>query len=83
MNPRTFVIHAGEDREFVADLCTKLRSQGVDAWYSEWEILPGDSLIGVRISSFREKRTLSLVCCLIEAGNCTLSVQSSQRRART
>jgi TIR domain len=45
MNPKTFVSHAGEDREFVADLCANLREHGVDAWYSGWEILPGDSLV--------------------------------------
>ncbi len=30
--------------------------------------------IGVK-TSFREKRTPSLICCLIEAGICTLSLQ--------
>lgn len=45
-HPRVFVSHASEDKErFVLELATKLRSQGIDAWVDEWEILPGDSLI--------------------------------------
>lgn len=45
-NPRVFVSHAGEDQpRFVQDFCTQLMRHGVDAWYSGWEMKPGDSLV--------------------------------------
>ena len=44
--PKVFVSHAGEDRDrFVTGFATKLMEKGVDAWYSLWEIAPGDSLV--------------------------------------
>lgn len=42
--PRVFVSHSTQDRAFVEKLATDLRTNGVDAWYSGWEIRPGDSL---------------------------------------
>lgn len=44
--PKVFISHASEDQgRFVIDLATKLRATGVDAWYSGWEVLPGDSIV--------------------------------------
>jgi hypothetical protein len=43
-NPKAFISHATGDAVFVEKLATDLRSSGVDAWYSEWEIRPGDSI---------------------------------------
>jgi hypothetical protein len=49
VQPKVFISHAGEDRDrFVEGFTTKLREQGVDAWFSGWEILPGDSLVEKR-----------------------------------
>jgi hypothetical protein len=39
--PRAFVSHSTKDRAFVEALATNLRANGVEAWYSEWEIKPG------------------------------------------
>jgi hypothetical protein len=45
-NPRVFISHAREDKEkFVRDFATKLRERGIDAWFDEWEIGPGDSIV--------------------------------------
>jgi hypothetical protein len=46
MNPKVFVSHASEDKNrFVTEFATKLRKNGVDAWFDKWEMLPGDSLV--------------------------------------
>jgi TIR domain len=44
LSPGAFVCHGSQDREFVEKLSADLRSYGVDVWYSEWEIRPGDSI---------------------------------------
>jgi len=43
-NPRAFVSHGAPDRTFVDRFAGDLRGYGVDAWYSEWEIKPGDPI---------------------------------------
>lgn len=46
MPTKTLVSHASEDKiRFVRDFVDKLRARGVDAWYDEYEILPGDSIV--------------------------------------
>lgn len=45
-HPKVFISHASEDKErFVRSFARDLRANGVDAWFDEWEILPGDSLV--------------------------------------
>jgi len=44
-SPKVFISHAGEDKAVVLELGAQLRSSGVDAWVSDWELLPGDSLV--------------------------------------
>jgi hypothetical protein len=43
-HPKAFVSHSTQDHQFVERFATKLRQNGVDAWYSGWEIKPGDSI---------------------------------------
>lgn len=44
--PKVFVSHASNDQErFVRGFSAKLREHGIDAWYAEWEIGPGDSVV--------------------------------------
>lgn len=44
--PKVFISYASEDKDrFVTGFATRLREEGVDAWYAEWEILPGHSLV--------------------------------------
>jgi hypothetical protein len=42
--PRAFISHSSRDRAFVESFAASLRANGVDAWYSAWEIKPGDSI---------------------------------------
>jgi hypothetical protein len=42
--PAAFLSHSGEDAELALRLATDLRRQGVNVWYADWEINPGDSL---------------------------------------
>ncbi len=43
--PKVFISHASEDEPFARELATSLRSNGVNAWFDGWEILPGDKVI--------------------------------------
>ena len=43
-HPKAFVSHATADHPFVEKFAADLRANGVDAWYSGWEIKPGDSI---------------------------------------
>jgi hypothetical protein len=44
--PRVFISHTTEDKgRFVLPFAEELRSEGVDAWVDNWEMLPGDSLV--------------------------------------
>ena len=42
--PKAFVSHATQDHPFVEKFAADLRTNGVDAWFSKWEIKPGDSI---------------------------------------
>lgn len=42
--PAAFLSHSSEDDKVAGRLAKDLRSSGVEVWYSEWEIKPGDSL---------------------------------------
>jgi hypothetical protein len=42
--PKVFVSHSTQDHAFAEKFAADLRSNGVDAWYSGWEIKPGDSI---------------------------------------
>jgi hypothetical protein len=42
--PKAFVSHATLDHPFVEKFAADLRANGVDAWFSKWEIKPGDSI---------------------------------------
>lgn len=43
---RVFVSHNKADKESARALATRLVEQGVDVWFDEWEIRPGDSITG-------------------------------------
>lgn len=48
--PTVFICHSSEDKPGVRKLAKQMDALGVRAWLDEWEIRPGDSLIG-RIQS--------------------------------
>lgn len=43
--PRVFISHSSEDKSSVRSLAERLRGSQVDAWYAEWEIAPGESIV--------------------------------------
>ncbi len=44
--PRVFISHGSLDKErFVTAFAAALRAAGIDAWYDQWEIRPGDSIV--------------------------------------
>jgi hypothetical protein len=43
---QTFVSHASEDKPYVRELVNALLRYGIDPWYDEYEIGPGDSIRG-------------------------------------
>ena len=47
MNPKVFLCHAGDDNmRFVNEFAKTLReNHGINVWSSDWEMLPGDSLV--------------------------------------
>lgn len=45
-SPKVFISHATKDQErFVEDFAQKLLNKGIEVWYSNWSLLPGDSLV--------------------------------------
>ena len=58
MTQRVFISHASEDKDaIVRPLATELDARGVDVWYDEFTLRPGDSLRqsiekGLRDASF-------------------------------
>jgi hypothetical protein len=44
--PKVFVSHAAADNErFALGFATRLRANGIDAWFDQWELGPGDKLV--------------------------------------
>jgi len=42
--PKVYLAHASDDKAVVRPIAEYLMSQGIDVWFDEWEIEPGDSL---------------------------------------
>ncbi|SCX26039.1 hypothetical protein DSM25558_3916 [Agrobacterium sp. DSM 25558] len=42
--PKAFLSYSFEDRELAERIATGLMAKGIDTWWAEWEIGPGDSL---------------------------------------
>lgn len=43
-HPKVYLAHASEDKALVRPIAEYLMANGVDIWFDEWEIEPGDSL---------------------------------------
>jgi len=44
--PSVFLSHASEDNDrFAREFAARLQATGMEVWFDEWEILPGDSLV--------------------------------------
>lgn len=44
MKPKVFLSHSKKDKDFIERIANDLRSCGIDVWYDEWEIPPGESI---------------------------------------
>jgi hypothetical protein len=45
-SPSVFLSYSSLDKErFAQGLAARLRARGIDVWFDDWEILPGDSLV--------------------------------------
>lgn len=44
MKPKVFLSHSKKDKQFIEKVANDLRSCGIDVWYDEWEIPPGESI---------------------------------------
>lgn len=44
--PKAFICHIRKDKEIASRLGKDLLSQGIDVWFDEWGMYPGDSIIG-------------------------------------
>ena len=43
--PNAFVSYTSTDRPFAAGLAARLSARGIQVWFDQWEILPGDSIV--------------------------------------
>lgn len=44
MKPKVFLSHTKKDKDFIVKIANDFRSSGIDVWFDEWEIPPGESL---------------------------------------
>jgi TIR domain len=44
MKPKVFLSHSKKDKTFIEKVANNLRNCGIDVWYDEWEIPPGESI---------------------------------------
>jgi len=60
--PKAFISHTSADKDLWArPLATKLRALGIDAWFDEWEIRGGDSIVQKIFSSGIEETDVFVV----------------------
>lgn len=45
VRPKSFVCHSHADKELARRVAEALQANGIDVWFDEWEIKPGDSLV--------------------------------------
>jgi len=64
-NPKTFISYAWESdeaKEWVKNLATKLRNDGIDAKLDQWEVVPGDQMPHFMEKSVRENDFVLIIC---------------------
>jgi len=62
--PRVFISYAWEDdiKKWVRSFATRLRNDGIDAIFDEWEAVPGDQLPEFMEKSIRESSFVLVIC---------------------
>ena len=58
---RVFISYTHADRPFASRLAVDLTHAGVNVWYDEWEILPGDSIVEKIDTALRENDYLMVI----------------------
>lgn len=64
-NPLTFISYAWESdelKDWVKDLATQLRAEGIDAKLDQWEVVPGDQLPLFMEKSVRDNDYVLIIC---------------------
>jgi len=64
-NPTTFISYAWESidlKNWVKELATRLRQNGIDAKLDQWEIVPGDQMPHFMEKSVRENNYVIIIC---------------------
>ncbi len=64
-NPTTFISYAWESIEvknWVKNLATKLRNEGIDAKLDQWEVIPGDQMPHFMEKSVKENDYVLIIC---------------------
>lgn len=64
-NPKTFISYAWESdkaKEWVKNLATELRNDGIDAKLDQWEVFPGDQMPHFMEKSVRENDFVLIIC---------------------
>lgn len=44
MKPKVFLSHSKKDRIFIEKVANDLKKCGIESWYDDWEIQPGESI---------------------------------------
>jgi hypothetical protein len=44
MKPKIFLSHSKKDKVIIEKVASDIRHCGIDVWYDEWEIPPGESI---------------------------------------
>ena len=64
-SPKAFVSYSWDDeghKEWVADLATKLRGDGVDVTLDQWNMVPGDQLTSFMEKEIRDNDYVLIIC---------------------
>lgn len=64
-NPKTFISYAWESdeiKQWVKELATELRNDGIDAKLDRWEVVPGDQMPYFMEKSVRENDYVLIIC---------------------
>lgn len=56
-----FLSHSSQDKDVVRDIANRLKSDGVNVWFDEWKIRPGDS-IPAKIENGLERSRVLVLC---------------------
>ena len=76
-----FLSHSAKDKAVVRPLAERLRKDGVQVWFDEWEIKPGDS-IPAKIEEGLERSRVLVLCMSAGKQSALLPVRRPEQAAR-